>query len=306
MIVPRLVSESTMSGTSSSTARRPRIALAGATGRVGSTLTKLLADDSLDLVALTRRPKEAREQLGIEVAAIDFGNSKTIQDVLKGTDRLFISHGTSPQQVSDEIALIDGAVAAGVGHVVKLSTMGPATRRNPIAWHMQIETHLAQQPIPSTVIRASAFAEMLLSFANQISTGTWNGAGENGRVNFVDTRDVAEVARIALLEDIEPESQRIYHITGPRAWSMQQLAAEFSRVLDRPVTYISRSLGEQRAALLAHGLPPFVADLLTGLEQFFRDSALAETTSTFQELTGKPPRKLTDWLVENVAAFSEA
>ncbi|GGF35963.1 NAD(P)-dependent oxidoreductase [Aliidongia dinghuensis] len=255
---------------------------------------------------MTRRPNEARELLGIEVAEIDFANSKTIVDALTGADRLFIAHGTSPQQVADEIALIDGAVAAGIDHVVKLSTMGPATRRNPIAWHMQIEAHLARQSIPSTVIRPSAFAEMLLSFASPISTGTWNGAGENGRVNFIDIRDVAEVARIALLENVEPESQRIYHITGPRAWSMQELVAELSRVLERSITYSSRTLEEQRAALLARGLPPFVADLLTGLEQFFRDSALAETTSTFEELTGKPPRKLTDWLAENVGAFRAA
>src|SRR6202012_348666 len=105
-----------MSGTQSQTARRPRTALAGATGRVGSTLTKLLAGDPVDLVALTRKPHEAREQLGIDVAAIDFANAKTIEDALKGADRLFISHGTSPQQVSGEIALIDGAVTAGVGH----------------------------------------------------------------------------------------------------------------------------------------------------------------------------------------------
>ncbi|WP_349307027.1 NmrA family NAD(P)-binding protein [Burkholderia gladioli] len=297
--------EDMMSATFSSAASKPRIALAGATGRVGCTLTRLLGGEPVNLVALTRRPDEAREQLGIDVVKIDFAHSKTIENALKGVDRLFISHGTSPQQVSDEIALIDGAVAAGVGHIVKLSTMGPATRRNPAAWHMRIEAHLAQQPIPSTVIRASAFADMLLSFADQISTGTWNGAGENGRVNFVDTRDVAEVACIALLDHVEPESQRIYHITGPRAWSMQQLVAEFSRVLERPVTYNSRSIEAQRAALIACGRPPFIADLLTGLEQFFRDSALAETTTTFEELAGKPPRRLTDWLYENAAAFGE-
>ena len=218
----------------------------------------------------------------------------------------FISHGTSPQQVADEIALIDGAIGAGVGHIVKLSVMGLATRLNPIAWHMQIEAHLARQSIASTVIRPSAFADMLLRFASQIGTGSWNGAGGNGRVNFVDTRDVAEVARIALLEEVSPDSQRVYHITGPRAFSMQQLAAEFSQVLGRPVTYVRRSLGEQRAALLERGVPPFVAELMVGLEQAFRDSGLAETTSTFEELTGKPPRQLPDWLAENAAAFREA
>lgn len=61
-----------MSETLSSAAPKPRIALTGATGRVGRTLTKLLGGESVDLVALTRRPNEARGQLGIEVAEIDF------------------------------------------------------------------------------------------------------------------------------------------------------------------------------------------------------------------------------------------
>jgi len=35
--------------------------------------------------------------------------------------------------VANEIALIDGAVAAGVRQIVKLSVLGPASRLNPFA-----------------------------------------------------------------------------------------------------------------------------------------------------------------------------
>src|SRR5277367_4714943 len=93
---------------------KPRIAIAGATGRVGSTLTSLLASDPVDVVALTRRPDAARLPKGVTAAAVDFDNPKTITDALRGADRLFVSHGSSLQQVANEIALIDRAVAAGV------------------------------------------------------------------------------------------------------------------------------------------------------------------------------------------------
>jgi hypothetical protein len=69
------------------------------------------------------------------------------------------------------------------------------------------------------------------------------------------------------------------------------------------VTYVNRSLAEQKEALLGAGLAPFVADLLVGLDQMFRDSALAETTLTVEELTGRPPRSLTEWLTENLNLF---
>jgi NAD(P)H dehydrogenase (quinone) len=74
---------------------KQRIAIAGATGRVGSALTKLLASDPVDVVALSRRPDAAGLPTGVTVAAIDFDQPKTLENVLRGTDRLFIAHGTS-------------------------------------------------------------------------------------------------------------------------------------------------------------------------------------------------------------------
>jgi NAD(P)H dehydrogenase (quinone) len=284
--------------------RKPRIAIAGATGRVGSALTNLLAADPVDIVALTRRPDAAQLPPGVVAAAVDFDAPGTLQAALRGVDRLFVAHGTSPRQVANEIMLIDAAVAAGVSHIVKLSAMGPATRLNPMAWHMEIEAHLARQPVASTVLRPSVFAPVLIRQAGaQVAAGSWTGAAGDGRVNFIDTRDIAKAARIALLDDVHPGSQRVYHLTGSRAWTMPQIATQLSRLLGHPVVYVNRSVDEQRAALLAGGLAPFAADLMAGLEQMYRDSALGETTSTVEELTGEPPTTLPQWLAENIAAF---
>ncbi|MGY3489542.1 NAD(P)H dehydrogenase (quinone) [Bradyrhizobium sp. USDA 4011] len=283
--------------------QRQRIAIAGATGRVGSVLVSLLAPDPVDIMVLTRRPDTAQLPKGVGVAAVNFDQPHTLKEALRGTDRLFISHGTSPQQVANEIALIDAAVAAGVRYIVKLSALGPASRLNPFAWHMQIETHLAQQPVASTVLRPSAYADILKRAAGQIAAGSWAGAAAAGRVNFIDTRDVADAARAALLEEFSPESQRAYHLTGPRAWTMQQVAEQLSRLLGRPVVYNHRSAEQQRAALLADGLTPLVAELLVGLDQMIRESVLSEITSTFETLTGTSPRTLEQWLAENIEMF---
>ena len=61
---------------------------------------------------------------------------------------------------------------------------------------------------------------------------------------------------------------------------------------------------ERRQAILAAGRPPFVADLLVGLDQCFRESVLGETTLTVEGLTGAPPRPLTAWLAENKSVFT--
>lgn len=282
---------------------RPRIAIAGATGRVGSALIASLVSDPLELVALTRSPDAQRVPSDVSVAVVDFDVPSSLEDALRGADRLFFAHGTSPRQVANEIALIDAAVATGVGHIVKLSAMGPPSRLHPMDWHMQIEAHLATLDIGYTVLRPSTFVDILARAGAQVADDSWGGAAGAGLVNLIDTRDVADVARAALLDDAHPTAQRAYHLTGPLAVSMPEIAEEISKLLGRTVIYQQRSPAEQREKLLASGLNEFVADLLLGLDRLFHESALAETTSTVENLTGHPPRSAAGWLSENISKF---
>jgi len=283
---------------------RPRIAIAGATGRIGSVLTGGLSAEAVDVVALGRSPDAAKFPAGVTVASIDFDDPTSLERALQGANRLFVAHGTSARQVFNEIALIDAAVAAGVDHIVKVSVLGPPSRLHPFDWHMTAEAHLASQSVGYTVLRPSPFVDILNRAAAQVTAGSWSGAAGHGRANFIDTRDVADVARVALLDSSAVSFQRAFHLTGPRAWSMQEIAAELSLLLGRRVTYGERSPEEQRSALVDAGTSEFVAELLLGLDQVFRESALAETTTTVQELTGHPPRTLPQWLQENLALFS--
>jgi uncharacterized protein YbjT (DUF2867 family) len=281
----------------------PRIAVAGATGRVGASLIARLAAGRANVLALTRKPNDARLTSGVAVAGVDFDEPASLVHALRGADRLFIAHGTSPRQVANEIALIDAAAAAGVGHIVKLSALGPPSRLHPFDWHMSIEAHLAAQSIGFTVLRPSSFVDILRRAGAAVADDSWGGAAGAGSTNFIDTRDVADAAYFALLDEAGMKSQRAYHLTGSRAWTMQDIACELSRLLGREVTYTDRTPEEQRAALLATGMSDFVADLLLGLDQVFRESVLAETTSTVAALTGHAPRSVTDWLAENIALF---
>jgi uncharacterized protein YbjT (DUF2867 family) len=281
----------------------PRIAISGATGRVGAQLINSLINDPVDLLALTRTPAKTRFPSGVDVASIDFDQADTLPQALDGVDTLFLAHGTSDRQVENEIALIDAAVVAGVTHIVKLSAMGPATPLNPFAWHMRIEAHLAIQPVASTVLRPTAFADVLKRAGAQVANGTWGGSAGNGAVNFIDTRDVAQTARVALLEEVSTRSQRAYHLTGPRAWTMQDIAAELTRLLQRPVAYHQRSATEHRAMLIREGASALMADLLSGMDLMYHESALSEITLTVEQMTGESPRDLSDWLIENISLF---
>lgn len=240
-----------MSNLSQGAAIRPRIAVAGATGRVGAALVANLTNYPIDIVALTRNPDTGRLPAGVPLAIVDFDTPSTLADALRGVDRLFLAHGTSAQQVAHEIALIDAAVAAGVVHIVKLSVMGPASRLHPFDWHMQIEAHLATYDVGYTILRPSSFVDILARAGAPVASGSWGGAAGNGRVNFIDTRDVADAARAALLDDEHMNSQRAYHLTGPGTVSMPEVAEELSRLLGETVTYQHRTHTEHRDVLAA-------------------------------------------------------
>lgn len=258
-----------------------RIAVAGATGRVGGALVSSLLSDSVEIVALSRSPQANIAPKGVAVVTIDFDDPASLVEALRDTDRLFLSHGTSAQQVANEIALIDAAVTAHVSHIVKLSVMGPASKLHPFDWHMQIEAHLAQQDVGYTILRPSSFVDILGRAGAPVAAGAWGGAAGDGRVNLIDTRDVADAARIALLDIAFAGSKRAYHLTGPSTVSMPEVADELTRLLRRTVTYQHRTAEEQREVLMASGASELVANVLVGIDQLFRNPCLQ-----------KPPRHL--------------
>lgn len=283
--------------------RRPRIVIAGATGRVGASLVQQLVGDPVDLVALTRDPKAARLPSDVELVGVDFEAPATLADALQGADRLFLAQGSSDRQVANEIALIDAAMDAGIPHIVKLSSMGPPTKVHPFDWHMAIEAHLATKDVGYTVLRPGPYADILGKVGSAVAADDWGGTAGDGLVNFIDTRDIADVARLALLDEGSVDVQRAYHLTGPAAVTMSDVAALLSQLLGREIVYKHRTPAEQRVALMASGFSETAADLRLGLEKLFNESVLAETTGTIGHLTRQKPRSLSDWLAGNLSLF---
>jgi uncharacterized protein YbjT (DUF2867 family) len=283
--------------------RRPRLAIAGATGRVGAALVHQLVADPVEVVALTRDPGAACLPSGVEIVGVDFDAPATLADALQGVDRLFLAHGSSDRQVANEIALIDAAMDAGVSHIVKLSSMGPPAKVHPFDWHMAIEAHLATKAMGYTVLRPGPYADILGKVGSAVAADNWGGSAGDGLVNFIDTRDIADVARLALLDAGSVDVQRAYHLTGPAPVTMSDVAQLLSQLLGREIVYRHRTPAEQRNALIASGFSETAADLRLGLEKLFNESVLAETTSTVAQLTKRAPRALSDWLASNLSLF---
>ncbi|AFU00091.1 NAD(P)H-binding protein [Nocardia brasiliensis] len=276
------------------------IAVVGGTGRVGSHLVKYLTAEGIRPWVLTRRDLADDEQ--VSYVRADYSDASTLRRALSGSSRVFLAHGSSPDQVQHEKAVIDAAVAAGVRHLVKLSAMGGPANTHPWDWHAEIETHLAAAPIGFTVLRPATFTDILAVSAPLIRAGTWGGTAASGRVNLIDAADVAAVAAHELRTATD-DTQRSLHLTGARPWSMPELAELFTTELARPVTYTHRSPDDQRRILLEAGLNSAAAEILLGIDTAYRHNALAETTLTVQDTLGRTPRTVAEWIRTHRSLF---
>ncbi|MCA1844214.1 MAG: hydroxylase, partial [Actinobacteria bacterium] len=112
-----------------------------------------------------------------------------------------------------------------------------------------------------------------------------------GRTSPVAVDDVARVVA-TVLRDPAPHIGHVYELTGPRSVGMTELAAAFSRALDRPVSYVDVPLDRWQAGLSRLGLPPHTQQHVATMAQLHRDNRYDRTADSVERVTGIPPQSI--------------
>ena len=286
------------------------ITLAGGTGLIGKTLTQALVRNGEQVRVLTRDPIAAAAAFGganLEIVGVDFDDIATLRSAFTGSNKAFLSYGTSDRQVRDEIALIDAAIDADVPYLVNLSVGGAGGSHpaNVVRWHTEIDAYLATTDIAATVVRPTTFTDTMLKLAaNLVRSGAWGGLGGAGRAAMIDTRDVAEVFAVILTEGPQRHAGKTYDLSGPVAVTMDEVARYISEALGNHVEYHARTEAQQRAVLESAGLPGLLVDVLIGVDDITRDNVYATPSPTVFDLTGHEPRSVKDWVREHISLFA--
>jgi uncharacterized protein YbjT (DUF2867 family) len=138
--------------------------------------------------------------------------------------------------------------------VVKLSAFGASPRSNSLIGrlHYQIEKELEESGMAWTMLRPHHFSQNQLSQAtNIIKDGVVYSSSGDGKIPFVDTRDIAACAAVALTRPGH-DGQK-YIPTGLEALSHYDTARILSDVIGRPVEYYDRfDEGRDRNTLAPH------------------------------------------------------
>jgi uncharacterized protein YbjT (DUF2867 family) len=228
----------------------------------------------------------------------DWGDAATWDDALRGAAAAYVIY--YPDLAFPGAADTLGAFAAaatrhGLRRLVLLSGRGEE--------EAVVSEKAVQAAFPAaTVLRASWFAQNFSEhfLLQPVLDGVIALPAGDVPEPFVDAEDIADVAVAALTGD--GHAGAVYELTGPRALTFAEAAAEIARAAGRPVVYLPVTPAEYREAALAAGVPAEEVEPLTELFTRVLDGRNTPTTGDVERVLGRPARDFADYAA--VAAVS--
>jgi uncharacterized protein YbjT (DUF2867 family) len=126
-----------------------------------------------------------------------------------------------------------------------------------------------------------------------------------GKTSPVAVEDVARVVAV-LLADPRPHIGKTYHLTGPQSEDMPFFAGEYSKALDRAITFADIPVETWRHGLLRRGLPVHLVNHLATMADLHRAGRYDRSSEDVLTLTGRRPMSVQDFVRKNAAAFTAA
>jgi uncharacterized protein YbjT (DUF2867 family) len=289
---------------------------AGRVGGIGRTVTELLLKAGKAVRAMVRTEDERAQVLrdmGAEVVVGDLLDLNSMHTAIAGCETMYFAMSVS----DDYLAATVNAAAVAKHHSVKafinmsqmtLSQMSitetTTSPQHKLQW--LAEQALNWSGLPVTHVRPTVFLEgMFLLFtadsvreSNQIRLPF----GE-GKTSPIAAEDVARVVA-ALLVNPQPHIGKVYHLTGPQSENMHFYAQEYSKALNRTITYEDIPVEPWRQGLLERGLPLHLVDHLTTMSDLHRAGRYDRMSDDVFTLTGQRPLSVQEFVRNNAAIFT--
>lgn len=227
----------------------PSLAVTGASGNVGGTAARLLAERGIPLRLLANTPSRAPKLPGATAVKCSYEDTLTTRAALTGVDVLFmVSAPESEDRLDKHLAFIDAAAASGVRHIVYLSFMNaaPDSTFTLARTHFHTEERIKASGMTYTFLRDNFYADFFVALPDE--AGRILGPAGDGRVGVVAREDAGRVAagRVAagVLADPGRFENQTLDVTGPQALTLDEIAQILTRVQGRPVTYVRETVKE--------------------------------------------------------------
>ncbi|MFE0013283.1 NmrA family NAD(P)-binding protein [Mesorhizobium sp. NPDC059054] len=212
------------------------ILVLGATGTVGSLVLHELLAKQHRVRAGSRSPHTL---LGnAKHYPVDVKSGAGLPQALDGVTKLFLVTPDMDDQLEAEQRIVDQAIAAGVGHIVKLSAFRAEDEIYLLGrTHRQIERHIEASGLTWTFLRPSAFMQNFVTYYAPALLGERRLRLPCGDapVSFIDARDIATIAAKALTDPAY--ANRSFEMFGPEPLSYADAVRVFSSRTGIECTY---------------------------------------------------------------------
>jgi uncharacterized protein YbjT (DUF2867 family) len=281
------------------------ILITGASGNIGRQVVQQLVDRGAAVRALVRDPSKATFAAGVEVVQGDLLDVQALRGALAGVSTLFLLNGVVPDEFTQALVTLNLAREARVERVVYLSVIHSDKYLNVphFAGKFGVERMLEQMGFGATILRPAYFIQNDLTVKDVVlGHGVYPmPIGAKG-LAMIDTRDIAEIAALELLEReaSQPLALKRVNLVGPDTLTGADVAATWSAVLGRPVVYG----GDDTAAFekkLLNFMPGWMAyDMRLMSERFLSEGMTPEAgdVARLTALLKRPLRSYRDFVSE--------
>lgn len=291
--------------------------ITGATGNIGGRVVHQLLERGLRPRVLVRDVDKARARFGdrVDIAVGDLADAASVAAALAGVHGLFLVNTGADLARRDELTA-KAARAAGVKHIVKLSSMDVVRIREPGsagasaaeniprtgAWHAQGEDAVQASGVAWTFVQPCGFMSNALGWTYPIKTqGVVRSSTGSGKIAMVHPEDIAAVASLALTtRDLHGKA---LPLTGPQALSYAEMVAKIGAAIGRQLDFQAISDEEARQGMLKTGMPAENVEALVALWRAVREGQVATVTDTIEHVLGRKPIDFDQWARENAGAF---
>ena len=275
-----------------------QVLVTGATGNVGRHVVAELQARGVPVRAFSRDSARAAEILGpgTDIATGDFADRDSLRRAFAGADRLFLCCPNDPRQVEYGIHAIEAAAAAGVDHLVMLSTGAaePGAKSVFADQHGRIEQHVRTEEMNHVILRSGfLMSNFLGSLRAMRETGRFFLPGGDARVAAIDPRDVGACAAVLLAEPGRGAESHL--VTGAEAFTFDEFARQLSAGTGRTIEFNDVSDEDALEGLTRAGRSRWLAEGIVGLFESLREGVDSRTTEEVRQLTGREPRSAVDF-----------
>lgn len=246
-----------------------KIVISGAGGQLGQLVAQeLKARGAVANVTLASRDPAKIADLGFKTVRADFDDAASLAAAYAGADVVLFLSGDAPNEIRtpQHYRAIDAAKAAGVKRIVYTSFTNASydSLFDFATSHADTEAYLKKSGVAYTVLRNNQYIENLNSgIAHAKEAGTLYQPGATGKVAYLRRADVAAALAGAILGS--GHENKIYEITGPKAYDLFEVAKILSDVTGKTITAVDALPADYGKMLSGFGLPDFLVTALLGI-----------------------------------------